>query len=317
MGALNLDGVAEGALIACSGGRDSVALLHAVVDAGLQPSAVTIDHGLGPHGARAAAHVHALCEAWRVPHRVLRVDVSAGEGPEDAARRARYAALFAEADRIAAPSIVLAHTADDQIETVLMRLITGAGAAGLAGIPARRGRLHRPWLAVSRQRVARYAAEHALTWIDDPTNAGLDYQRNRVRHLLVPALTETFGAGWRAGVLASARLARIEADTHASRAAEIAHFVEPHDTGTSVDLQTLDALSAADQRALLRIMVADLPARRHRSAVDTLAALIASKGGAKSVDLPGPWRAERRADRLRMMRADPVESAPDVPEDSG
>ena len=302
MGALSLDGVAVGALVACSGGRDSVALLHAVTTAGLRPNAVTIDHGLGPHGTRAAAHVSALCAAWQVPHRTIIVQVGPGDGPEDAARRARYAGLFEEADRVGAPSILLAHTADDQIETVLMRLVTGCGARGLAGMPAQRDRLHRPWLATSRDRVARYAIDNGLSWIDDPTNAALDFRRNRVRHLLVPALTETFGAGWQAGVLASARLTRIEADKIARQAPLLDALLHRDSAGISIELTALDALSAADQRRVFRGMVADLPARRWRSAMDTLATLVASNGSAKAVDLPGPWRAVRRLDRLRVER---------------
>lgn len=292
-----------GALVACSGGRDSVALLHAVMQAGLRPNAITIDHRLGPHGAEAAAHVAGLCAAWDVPHRTVEVAVGAGDGPEDAARRVRYDALFAEADRLASPSILLAHTADDQIETVLMRLVVGSGALGLAGMPARRDRLHRPWLAASRERVAEYAADNTLTWIDDPTNAALDFRRNRVRHLLVPALTETFGAGWRAGVLASARLTRIEADNIARRAADLDAHLDRDIGGISVELATLDRLSVADQRTLFRAMVAELPPRRWRSAMDTLAALAASTGGAKAADLPGHWRALRQADRLRVEQS--------------
>lgn len=297
---LSLDGVVPGALVACSGGRDSVALLHAVMQAGLRPNAITVDHRLGPHGVQAAAHVSDLCAAWDVPHRTVEVTVGAGDGPEDAARRARYGALFAEADRLASPSILLAHTADDQIETVLMRLVVGSGALGLAGMPSRRDRLHRPWLGASRARVAEYAADNSLAWIDDPTNAALDFRRNRVRHLLVPALAETFGDGWRAGVLASARLTRIEADKTACRAAALDAHLDRDLTGVSVELATLDRLSVADQRAVFRAMVVDLPPRRWRSAMDTLAALTASSGGAKTADLPGHWRALRQADRLRV-----------------
>ena len=302
MGALILTGVAPGALVACSGGRDSVALLHAVHRAGLKPRAITIDHGLGSHGAQAAAHVASLCARWRVPHRIVAVAVGVGEGPEDAARRARHAALRAEAERLDAPSILLAHSADDQLETVLMRVASGTGAAGLAGMAVHRGRLHRPWLGVARARIAEYAQEHGLAWIEDPSNASLGFRRNRVRHLLAPALSATFGEGWRAGVLASARLACIEADTIAQRAPGLEALIERDGMGAQIELAALDPLSAADQRVIFRALVAGLPPRRRRSAMDVLGGLAASTGGARALDLPGPWRASRVADRLRVER---------------
>lgn len=284
-----LNALPAGVLVACSGGRDSVALLHACVVAGRAPRAITIDHGLGDHGAEAVDHVAQLCKAWGVPHRGVRVQVTDGAGPEDAARRARYAALDAEAQRIDAPAIALAHTADDQIETVLMRLVDGAGAAGLAGMPATRGLYRRPWLGVRRAAVTAYADAHALRWHTDPTNAQLDFRRNRVRHLLVPAFADTFGTGWATGLLRTAALSRHAAAAQVARLAPL----QPQLQTGRIEIAALDALGPADRRAALLLLCAPLPPRRHASAVDSLSALLDRPPGAVQVDLPGSWRAER------------------------
>src|SRR5262249_34907279 len=121
--------------------------------------------------------------------RIVRVDVArAGGGLEDAARRARLAALERIADEVGARWILLGHTASDQAETVLARLLRGAGPVGLAGIPAARGRVLRPLLAVSRAEVLAYVEERGLAPARDPMNEDRAFLRSRVRHDLLPLL---------------------------------------------------------------------------------------------------------------------------------
>ena len=113
---------------------------------------------------------------------------------QEAARRARYDALCALAAELGAARIATAHTLDDQVETVLLRLLRGTGADGLAGIPARSadGRIVRPLLGVPRADVEVWARTQGLAWREDPSNASTDYARNRLRRDWLPGLAEAF-----------------------------------------------------------------------------------------------------------------------------
>ncbi|OGK94457.1 MAG: tRNA lysidine(34) synthetase TilS, partial [Candidatus Rokubacteria bacterium RBG_16_73_20] len=175
----------EAVLAAVSGGADSVALLHALVALApawrLRLSVLHVDHGLRPDAARDAEFVRALGARLGVPVEVARVAVSPRGSLEAAARAARYAALAAAADRVGAARIALGHTADDQAETVLMRLLEGAGVRGLAGIPPVRGRFVRPLIERRRAEVVAELGRTGLAWVEAPTNADPRFLRNRVR----------------------------------------------------------------------------------------------------------------------------------------
>jgi tRNA(Ile)-lysidine synthase len=181
-------------LVAVSAGPDSTALLAALAalrDAGrVGPlHALHIDHGLRAGGAEDAAACREACLRLGVPFASTRVLVAPGN-VQAAARRARYAALSAEAERVGADRIATGHTRTDQAETVLLRLLRGAGARGLSGIPARRGRLIRPLLDRSRQEGLDYLRRLGLGWRDDPSNATPRFARNRLRQRLWPVLLE-------------------------------------------------------------------------------------------------------------------------------
>jgi tRNA(Ile)-lysidine synthase len=177
-------------LLAVSGGLDSMSLLDAMaLSAPERVAAVaTFDHATGPHSARAVAHVRA--EATRRGFRVVM-----GRMPRDADRSNGVEAMWRAArrrflDETAAACgarIATAHTRDDQIETVLQRAMRGAGARGLAALAAP-GPIVRPFLQVARQTLERYAAARGIRWVEDPSNARLDFLRNRVRQQLLPAL---------------------------------------------------------------------------------------------------------------------------------
>ena len=184
--------------VAFSGGLDSTVLLVALtwiadrfLPGGLR--AVHVEHGLHPDAERWVERCAARCRTLEVPLSVLRVDArpARGESPEARAREARYEALRAEL----APGEVLltAHHADDQLETVLIQLLRGAGVAGLAAMPPDaefgRGRHQRPLLAFPRVALHDWAqAQSVGDWIDDPANEDPRFARNHLRREVLPAL---------------------------------------------------------------------------------------------------------------------------------
>ncbi|MBI1734974.1 MAG: tRNA lysidine(34) synthetase TilS [Candidatus Rokubacteria bacterium] len=182
----------ERVLVAVSGGADSVALLHALQalapELRLRLHVLHVDHRLRPDSGRDAAFVTALGARLGVETAVAAVDVAAAGSPEEAARHARYAALEAHAARIGATRIAVGHTADDQAETVLMRLLEGTGPRGLAGIPPVRGRIVRPLIELRRADVVETLRAAGETWIEDPSNEDRRFVRNRIRHDVLPAL---------------------------------------------------------------------------------------------------------------------------------
>jgi tRNA(Ile)-lysidine synthase len=188
----------ETVLVAVSGGADSVALLHVLLtladELSLRLHVLHVDHGLRPDSAADAAFVEGLAARLGVPAAVARVTVAAGGSREDAARVARYAALEAHARRLQAPRIALGHTTDDQAETVLMRMLTGSGVRGLAGIPPVRGPIVRPLLESRRVELVALLEAAGLPWIEDPSNQDHAFFRNRDRHELLPMLSEASGA---------------------------------------------------------------------------------------------------------------------------
>lgn len=181
-----------------SGGLDSSVLLHALatsaVARGRRVRAWHVHHGLHADADEWARHCRAFCDRLGLELTVSRVSVARdrGDGPEAAARRARHEAFAAGL----APGevLALAHHRDDQAETALLRLLRGSGPDGLASMRSWRdcgaGRLWRPLLALPRARLEAYAREHALTWIDDPGNDEHGYDRNFLRHRVMPLLRE-------------------------------------------------------------------------------------------------------------------------------
>jgi tRNA(Ile)-lysidine synthase len=211
-------------LVAVSGGPDSTALLAALAGAaparGVELVAAHVDHGLRPESAAEAEAVRALAATLGVACAVRRVAVAPGAGLEARARRARYRALAAMAAEAGAHWIATAHTRDDQAETLLLRLLRGAGRRGLGGMRPAGRRLWRPFLEVARADVRRWLAERGLGSAVDPSNADLAHTRNRVRRLLVPFLEAEFNPRLGAALAALAARLRDEDDWLAAAAAE-------------------------------------------------------------------------------------------------
>lgn len=249
--------------VAFSGGVDSSALLHALVqrrdrlarDAHAQPlvvHALHVHHGLQPAADAFVAHVEQRCAAWRVPLRVLRIDArnGPGESPEAAARDARYAALVEGARAQSCTRVLVAQHADDQAETVMLALSRGAGLPGLAAMPAqfmRQGLLfERPLLALTRAQLAGWLQAQGEKAIEDPTNGDAQRTRNRLRAGAMAALQRDF-PGFQARFARSAR--------HAAEAAGLLAELAELDlaqTGCPPRIEALQALSRERQANVVR-----------------------------------------------------------------
>ncbi len=201
--------------VAFSGGLDSRVLLELLArDRARLPGplgAVHIDHGLQADSARWDEHCRRVCERLGIDYAGLRVDAApaAGQSPEAAAREARYRALR---EWLPGGAVLLtAQHRDDQAETLLLQLLRGAGPKGLAGMPARApfgaGLLLRPLLEVPRQALRAWALERGLDWIEDPSNADTRYDRNYLRHRVLPVLAQRWPAAARTLARAAAQQA--------------------------------------------------------------------------------------------------------------
>jgi tRNA(Ile)-lysidine synthase len=317
-------------LAACSGGADSLALAAALAfvapRAGLRAGAVTVDHGLQPGSAeqaeRAAAQLTGLGLA---PVQVIAVTVPAigrlsgqasavgrlsgqkSNGPEAAARDARYLALDQAGAKTGAAVILLGHTLDDQAETVLLGLARGSGGRSLAGMPERTGRYRRPLLGVGREQTrAACAALHLDVW-DDPQNADPRYARARVRHQALPALETSLGPGIAAALVRTARQLRADAEVLDQLAADAAdRLVEP---GPTVDVAALTALPAALRTRVLHaaaVTAGCRPGALAAAHIDALGELLTRWHGQRGVDLPGGIRGVRQCGKLRFIASRPA-----------
>ncbi len=204
--------------VAYSGGLDSHVLLHSL--AGLRGQlalapvdAIHIHHGLSEHADHWASHCLDICEQLSIPLQIIHVDArpSAGQSPEEAARDARYRAL---AQRIQPDSCLLtAHHRRDQAETLMLQLLRGGGVQGTAAMPEytqfARGAILRPLLDCNHEQLLAYATAHDLHWIDDDSNTNTRFDRNYLRHQVMPALRQR----WPSVDATLARVARRHGET--------------------------------------------------------------------------------------------------------
>jgi tRNA(Ile)-lysidine synthetase-like protein len=186
--------------IACSGGKDSMALAMACVHLRRWEVLIfTVDHGIHEQSSAYANAIKSYWQTQGIQTFILKADpqiIQQGLGVEDGARRARYALLSEMAVKQECHWVLLAHHAQDQAETILMRLNQSAGLAGLKGIPAKRDIFLRPFLQASPSEINRFIEELAIPYWEDPTNRDLHYQRNHVRFEVNQALEKVFHEGW-------------------------------------------------------------------------------------------------------------------------
>lgn len=198
-------------LVAYSGGPDSTALLHLLTrrsgERNLDLHAAHFDHRQRPESTREADRVRRWSRAMGVSCRLGALGEGGGDTSPEAMRRARYRFLRRAAAAVGADRIATGHQADDQVETVLFRLLRGTGLRGLAGIPVRRGPLVRPLLTAGRGEIEDYVEAHGLPALADPANRDRGYARARVRHQLLPALESRWEGPVRDRLLRVARLA--------------------------------------------------------------------------------------------------------------
>jgi tRNA(Ile)-lysidine synthase len=185
---ITLIGEPKGRLgLAVSGGPDSLALLILASAAGFECAAATVDHGLRSESASEAEFVSYLCQKLSVPHQTLKLGKHKSGNVSDWARNARYAALAEWTSRMKCAHLLTAHHADDQLETMIMRLNRSSGVAGLAGIRARRGMVARPLLRWRKAELVELVQALGVEPIDDPTNRDDRFDRARLRQNLAKA----------------------------------------------------------------------------------------------------------------------------------
>jgi tRNA(Ile)-lysidine synthetase-like protein len=271
-----------------------------------QLRAVHVHHGLHPNADAWSEHCSALAAKLRVPLTTLKVKVVTGQGAsvEAAAREARYQALAGALEE--GEVLLTAHHEDDQLETVLLQLMRGAGVAGLAAMPAvaqfGRGILARPLLTSTRADLEAWARANELTWIEDDTNANEQFDRNYLRRQVLPLIR----ARWPGASRAVSRSARHAAEAKGLLDALALADVERASNGAALSVQHLRALAPDRRRNAVRYWIAraghPLPdAARLEEITRTL--LDARPDANPFVEWPGV-RAQRHAGHLTLEPAE-------------
>lgn len=293
-------------VVAVSGGPDSVALLDLLrqlaPELGLELVVAHADHGIHAKSGAVAAAVRQLAQRWALPYEVGELALGPG-ATETLARRARYAWLGEVRERHAARYIATGHHRDDQLETILLRLLRGSAPAGLAGMAARaRGGLVRPLLPFTKAELAVYGAARELPSHDDPANRDPTHLRTWVRRALVPLVTERLGPRVRDDVVRAGRAAALErrawdrALTHFA-ALDLRRHPHGFDVARAALGQYDPALSVALLRAAARRAGLVLGMRRARALVR-----LAARPSGRRLSLGGGWVAEVGFDRLAVAR---------------
>ena len=256
-----------GLVVAASGGVDSTVLLDVLDGLGYRLHVAHLDHALRPDSAADSRFVTDEAKRRGLPCSVERRDVRAyarteGLSLEEAGRRQRYAFLDQVADRVRAEFIALGHHADDQAETVIMRLLRGSGATGLGGMEiAREGRYLRPLLRVRRAEIKKYARQRGLRYREDPSNRDPRFLRNRVRRELMPLL-ESYNTKIAEVLNRTAALLKAEDDLLAELTQEALDTVicERCNDKVALDSTRLLTYHIAMQRRMLRAVLQGLAA---------------------------------------------------------
>jgi tRNA(Ile)-lysidine synthase len=298
-------------LVACSGGADSLALAAASVfegsRIGVLVGAVIVEHGLQPETkAVAEATTKTLTELGASPVEVRAVKVAKTKagGPEAAARTARYAALDAAADELGAKFVMLAHTLNDQAETVLLGLARGSGNRSLNAMAEVNGRYLRPLLGIERQTTVAFCEDSGLKAWHDPQNKDNKFARVRARQNVMPVLESELGPGIAQALARSADQLREDEAVLAPMAQDFFDcFVSLKATSIEIALAEFEAAPLAIRHRVIAMALAVLQApefaRVHIRAID---ALVDEWHGQKPLSLPGV-RVERTARHIVLKTA--------------
>jgi len=289
--------------VACSGGRDSMVLLHALRAQGFSCAVLHVNHALRETALRDEEFVQGASEAMGLPFRAYH----AGPGQfgtsniENKAREFRKACYADAVESGFCDLVATAHHADDNAETVLLHLLRGSGAKGLCGIPEKNGVVVRPLLSVTRDEIDAYATLHGVAYCDDETNALSHYDRNYLRNEILPRLK----ARWGEAVQNLCRASHIIAqDDEVLRALTPAPCVKNGETVLALSPDTPTALRhRAIQNALSSIAPYDFE-YKHICAIDALASSQSGTG----IDLPNGVRAVNDYGALTLYR--PTEPTP-------
>jgi len=284
----------EPLLVAVSGGVDSVALLHALAATGRKPIVLHFDHGWRQESAADAIWVRELALHYGLRYLAgKRRPGRKREMREADARAARYTFFAQVARKLHTPYLVLAHHADDQVETFLLQLLRGTGAAGrgMEPVAARDGLvLHRPWLGIWKKEILAYARKKKLAWREDATNADPRHKRNRLRREVLPYLRKKLGPQvepnlWRAAEIARAEGEWLDALCAGATEAELA-------------VKSLRAVPLAQQRrTILRWLQSRGVPDLSFADVEAVRGLLENRDPAK-VNLGGGKFARRRSGKL-------------------
>ena len=301
-------------LLAVSGGADSLALAHACAALQRQGwgtySVCHVEHGLrGEEALRDMRLVQQFCAQQGLPCYVRQVPVrelAAREqlSVEAAARRLRYAALRSVAQQAGATAIVTAHHLGDQAETVLLRLLRGAGLDGLAGMRAHNGDILRPLLGVTRAELEAYCAAVQLSYCHDCTNDDTHYTRNRVRLDLLPKLAADYNPDIVPTLARTAQLLAKDADFLQDMAgASFAAIAREEPYGLSLAAGLLLALHEAIRLRVLRLAYFKLSSKElDYERTLALEALCMRRSGGKLIQLPGAVTVTYKNKRLLFLK---------------
>lgn len=292
--------------LAVSGGVDSMVMLHAMAHAVMDRERLvvaTFDHATGPVAAQAVRRVREYCRALGVPVRAGRASHRGASHAEWRTARWRFLREVAQASTA---TIVTAHTEDDQLETVVLRILRGAGARGLAGLAATSA-VARPLLGTSRAAVEAYARRHDVPFLDDPANADVRFARNAVRHQLLPVLANV-RPGFRRDMLhlgqRSAELRR-EVETFVAREMR----VESDEAGLRVAVTQLAAYDSASLRLLWPALLAPLGLALDWRGIERLTAFTSHDRVGAVVQISGGFEVIREREYFLARRAATVDRA--------
>ncbi|MCX6447902.1 MAG: tRNA lysidine(34) synthetase TilS [Actinobacteria bacterium] len=295
----------DSAIVAVSGGADSLALAYALIkeapNLAITLIAVTVDHQLQSGSADQAKKVQEQLKAMGYQEVIIeKVSVVEKSGIEADARTARYSALDAIAHAYGASQVFLGHTRDDQAETVLLGLARGSGTRSLSGMATVNGKYARPFLQLTRLQTVAACAEAEITAWNDPHNVNEQFSRVRVRNKVMPVMEEEIGPGIAAALARSAAILRDDADALDEMAQAVISRVDLSD----LDCAALAELPRAIRSRVLRAAIYAAGAPSGSVSADHLSgveALVTSWRGQGEVSLPGGVKVARISGRLSLL----------------